>query len=66
MPPKMLLAILLVMLPLAVTFWAILDIPKRRFSSEKKKLVWFVAVSSLPFVGAVFYVVFVRRHTEPL
>lgn len=52
-------------IPLIPTFWAILDIPKRKFSTPRKKVIWFFTVSTLPFVGAVFYVLFARRHTVP-
>jgi hypothetical protein len=65
MTSRMLLVVVLLILPLIPTFWAILDIPKRRFSSIKKKIIWFVVVSSLPCVGALFYLALARRHTEP-
>jgi cytochrome bd-type quinol oxidase subunit 2 len=48
------------------TFWAIFDIPKRRFASHKEKMIWLMTVSTLPFVGAVLYILFKRRHTEPM
>ena len=65
MTSRMLLVVILLILPLIPTFWAILDIPKRRFSSIKKKIIWFVVVSSLPCVGALLYLLLARRHTEP-
>jgi hypothetical protein len=66
MPFKILLVVIGLLLPMAPTFWAILDIPKRRFSSTRKKLVWFLVVATLPFVGAVLYIATARRHTDPL
>jgi hypothetical protein len=66
MPFKLLLVIIVLGLPLIPTFWAILDIPKRRFSSTKKKIIWFMAVATLPFLGAIFYITFARRHTQPM
>ncbi len=66
MPFKILLVGIILILPLLPTFWAILDIPKRRFSSYKSKMIWFLVVSTLPFVGAIFYIALARRHTEPL
>jgi hypothetical protein len=65
MTSRMLLVVILLILPLIPTFWAILDVPKRRFSSIKKKIIWFVVVSSLPCVGALLYLALARRHTEP-
>ena len=66
MPFKLLFVAILLILPLVPTFWAILDIPKRRFSSYKKKMIWFLVVSTLPLVGAIFYIALARRHTEPV
>jgi hypothetical protein len=66
MPFKLLLVIVILALPLIPTFWAILDIPKRRFSSTQKKMLWFMAVATLPFLGAILYIAFARRHTQPL
>lgn len=66
MPLKILAVAALVCLPLVPTFWAILDIPKRQFSSPRKKAVWFAVVSTFPFVGAMFYIALARRHTEPI
>jgi hypothetical protein len=66
MPFKLLLVIIVLALPLIPTFWAILDIPKRRFSSTKKKMIWFMAVATLPLMGAIFYITFERPHTQPM
>jgi uncharacterized membrane protein YwzB len=64
MPVKLLIVILIFALPLVPTFWALQDIPKRRFATPKKKMLWFLVVSTLPFLGAVFYITIARRHTE--
>ncbi|MFZ2445367.1 MAG: PLD nuclease N-terminal domain-containing protein [Syntrophobacteraceae bacterium] len=66
MPLKILLVVLIFALPLIPTFWAILDIPKRQFSSVKAKLLWFGLVATLPFIGAMIYIFLGRRHTQPL
>jgi hypothetical protein len=66
MSSRLLLVVILLILPLVPTFWAILDIPKRRFPSLRKKIIWFLVVSSLPCVGALCYLALARRHTEPL
>ena len=63
---KLLLLAVILIIPLIPTFWAILDIPKRQFSSTRKKIMWFFAVATLPFLGAVFYITLGRRHTQPL
>jgi hypothetical protein len=66
MPFNLLLVVILLALPMVPTFWAILDIPKRRFATTRKKIIWFLVVATLPFLGAVFYVALARRHTEPM
>ncbi len=66
MSPNIPALIVILLLPLLPTVWAILDIPKRRFSSVRKKVLWFLLVSTFPFVGAMFYITVARRHTEPI
>ena len=66
MPLKILAVLVFLVGPLIPTFWSILDIPKRRFSSSRKKMIWFALVATLPFVGAMLYIFFVRPHTEAL
>ena len=65
MPFKILLVVIVLLLPMAPTIWAILDIPKREFSSLKKKIIWFFVVATLPVVGAICYITLERRHTYP-
>jgi hypothetical protein len=65
MPLKILLVFLLFAVPIMPTFWALHDIPKRRFGDRKKKLVWFALVAALPCLGAVLYILLVRCHTQP-
>ncbi|ABK15861.1 hypothetical protein Sfum_0159 [Syntrophobacter fumaroxidans MPOB] len=66
MPLNIVALIAILSLPLVPTFWAILDIPKRRFASPRKKAVWFAIVSTFPFIGAMIYIILIRRHTEPI
>lgn len=65
MPLRMLLVMALFILPMVPTFWAIQDIPKRRFPTRRKKIGWFLLVSSLPCVGALLYILFIRKSTVP-
>ncbi len=62
---QMILLLIILAIPLIPTFWAILDIPKRRFQTSRSKVLWFLTVSSLPCIGALLYIAFGRRHTEP-
>ncbi len=66
MPFKILIVAILFIVPIAPTIWAILDIPKRKFGSPRKKLGWLFLVSSLPCIGALLYIFLARRGTEPL
>ena len=50
----MILAVI-VAVPVIPTFWAIVDLPRRRFSSTKYKVIWFAVVSTLPCLGAALY-----------
>lgn len=63
---RIILLLILLVLPLIPTFWALIDIPRRRFSSTKKKVLWFLVVSTFPFVGAIVYITIARRGTEPI
>jgi hypothetical protein len=65
MPLKILLIVLLFVLPITPTFWALQDIPRRRFADRKKKLIWFLLVATLPCIGALVYILLVRRNTVP-
>jgi beta-lactamase regulating signal transducer with metallopeptidase domain len=66
MPLKILILALIFAIPIAPTFWAITDIPKRRFQARKQKMIWFAVVATLPCIGALMYIIFGRRSTEPL
>lgn len=63
---KIVLVLILFVLPLVPTFWAIQDVPKRQFRSPRRKLLWFMSVSIFPFVGAVVYILFERKKTESI
>lgn len=66
MPIRLLVLVLILLIPMVPTFWAIQDIPNREFAERKKKITWFLLVSVLPFIGAMLYILFVRKHTKPL
>jgi hypothetical protein len=65
MPLQILLLVTLFALPIAPTIWALNDIPRRRFGDRRRKLKWFVLVATIPFFAALYYVLFIRRHTVP-
>ena len=63
---NLLIVAVMVIVPVIPTLWAIVDVPRRRFPSTKSKVIWFVAVTSLPCLGAILYLLLVRRNTQPL
>jgi len=65
MPFRIMLVALIFMIPMIPTFWALIDIPKRQFPQWKSKVIWFAVVATVPFAGAMLYILFIRRHTQP-
>jgi hypothetical protein len=65
-PLNLIVFAVIVILPVVPTFWAIVDLPKRRFSSRKYKVIWFAVVSTIPCLGAALYFLLARRHTQAL
>jgi hypothetical protein len=65
MPLQILLLLTLFAIPIAPTMWALHDIPRRRFGDRRKKIKWFILVATIPFFAALYYLLFIRRHTEP-
>ena len=65
-PLNMLILFVILLIPLIPTLWAIVDLPRRRFSRTRWKVLWFGLVATLPVLGAILYFALARRHTEPL
>jgi hypothetical protein len=65
-PLNLLVVIVILILPMVPTFWAIADLPRRRFARLRTKVLWFAVVSTLPCLGATLYILLGRRHTQPL
>ncbi|MGC9964889.1 MAG: PLDc N-terminal domain-containing protein [Syntrophobacteraceae bacterium] len=64
-PLNLLVLIAILIVPMIPTFWAIADLPRRRFASLKSKVLWFALVSTLPCLGAIIYILLGRRYTQP-
>lgn len=65
-PFNMLILFVILLIPVVPTFWAIVDLPRRRFSRTRWKVIWFAVVATLPVFGAILYFALARRHTEPV
>lgn len=63
---NMLILFVILIIPVIPTFWAIVDLPGRRFSRTRWKVIWFALVATLPVFGAILYFAVARRRTEPL
>jgi hypothetical protein len=57
-----LLILLILLLPMVPTFWAIVDMAYRDFGTLKKKALWGVFVIGVPCLGGLVYLIFGRRQ----
>ncbi|MBW1740510.1 MAG: PLDc_N domain-containing protein [Deltaproteobacteria bacterium] len=56
------LTLLIFLLPMVPTFWAIVDVAYRDFGSIKKKALWGGFVVFVPCLGGLVYLIFGRRQ----
>jgi len=62
---RIIIVVLVLLLPMVPTIWAIRDVAYRSFPSLKSKVVWFIVVTFLPVIGALIYLVIGRpRPTD--
>jgi hypothetical protein len=54
--------LLILLLPMVPTFWAIVDIAHRDFSTLKKKALWGALIVFVPCLGGLVYLIFGRRQ----
>lgn len=47
--------LLFIVLPLAITIWALIDTIKSDFQKDINKLVWIIVIICFPFVGGILY-----------
>jgi hypothetical protein len=57
-----LLTLLILLLPMVPTFWAIVDVAYRDFGTVRKKALWGVFVICVPCLGGLVYLIFGRRQ----
>ncbi|UBM60531.1 PLD nuclease N-terminal domain-containing protein [Marinilongibacter aquaticus] len=50
------------LVPLALFIWALIDLVKAEFRQTSSKLVWFLVVLLIPFVGSILYLVIGRKQ----
>ena len=53
---RIVVLIVLLLLPMVPTIWAIRDIAYKSFPSLKTKVIWFAVVTLLPPIGALIYI----------
>ena len=56
------LMLLMLLLPMVPTFWAIVDIAYRDFSTLKKKALWGALIVFVPCLGGLVYLILGRRQ----
>lgn len=56
------LMVLILLLPLVPTFWAIVDVAHRDFGTLKKKALWGAFIVFVPCLGGLVYLIFGRRQ----
>jgi hypothetical protein len=56
------LILLILLLPMVPTFWAIVDVAYRDFGTLKKKALWGMLVVLVPCLGGIIYLIFGRRQ----
>ena len=56
------LVLLLLLLPMVPTFWAIVDVAYRDFGSIQKKAAWGAFVVLIPCIGGIVYLILGRRQ----
>lgn len=47
--------LLFIVLPLAITIWALIDVIKGDFEKDINKLVWIIVIICFPFFGGILY-----------
>ena len=56
------LMLLMLLLPMVPTFWAIVDIAYRDFGTLKKKALWGALIVFIPCLGGLVYLILGRRQ----
>lgn len=56
------LTLLILLLPMIPTFWAIVDVANRDFGTLRKKALWGAFIVFVPCLGGIVYLIFGRRQ----
>ena len=56
------LILLILLLPMVPTFWAIVDVAYRDFGTLKKRALWGAFIVFVPCLGGLVYLIFGRRQ----
>jgi len=54
--------LLFIILPLAITIWALIDAIKSDFKQDINKLVWIIVIICFPFFGGILYYFLARSQ----
>lgn len=56
------LEIVVILIPMILWFWALIDVLRSDFRDSTTKIVWLIAIIFVPFLGALLYLVIGRRQ----
>lgn len=60
------LAIVILLVPMVPTFWAIVDLAYKNFGTLKRKALWGLFVVLVPCLGGIVYLIFGRRQGKKI
>jgi len=63
---NLIILLVILILPMLLTFWAIRDVAYGQFPTLQAKYIWLVVVTLLPAVGALVYLVAGRSQRRPM
>jgi uncharacterized membrane protein YwzB len=63
---NLVIVIVILLLPLVFTFWAIRDVAYGQFPTPKTKYIWFAVVTLFPVLGALVYLVVGRSQRRAM
>jgi hypothetical protein len=63
---NLIIFLVILILPMVLTFWAIRDVAYGQFPTVQTKYIWLVVVTLLPVVGALVYLVAGRSQRRAM
>lgn len=61
---RLAITLLILLLPMVPTFWAIRDVAHRSFDDPQKKMIWLLIIIFLPVLGGLIYFAFKKFRKD--